>query len=102
MLATAAGRAALGIGSGVQIGIDLESELTAIDLYWSGSLHKAFVNNKCITVAGQSLVGFFLLIQSKTQLRAASSGCQVHPDGRDFGFVGKVLIQELFSPISQS
>jgi hypothetical protein len=85
-----------------QAGIDLESILAGINCYGRSRLHQAFIHQKGVPAVFKDIISVFLLIQSKSKLRPASSTCQIDADRRDFRLLGKVIVQLLFRSLSQS
>lgn len=78
----------------IEIRIDAEPELIAVDLNGSGGLVQALFHQKGVSVNLEYFVGVSLLIQSKPQLGPASTGGHIHPNRRYLCFVLEVLVQQ--------
>jgi hypothetical protein len=93
-LAAAGAAAAVSPLRRIEIRIDAEPELIAVDLNGSGGLVQALFHQKGVSVNLKNFVGVSLLIQSKPQLGTASTGGHIHPNRRYLCLVLEVLVQQ--------
>ena len=100
LAAVRAGRAAA--AGCVELRVDTESIRGSVDLDRRCGLQKALVDQKGVAPEIEHIVGVFLLIQSKSELRSASAGGHIDPDGRNLFLLGEVLVQELLRPVGHS
>lgn len=77
-----------------------EKAVDQVHSHGSHGLHQILINQEFVALHIKHIVGFFRLVQSQGEFRAASARRHIYADGRGL-LILKVLVQLIFCAIAQ-